>query len=95
MAKEVDPVERKISMIAAASEALSYRRKNPKTDSERIMQHISRNVLSGKDELTKMGMVAAASEAISLIEKQPNLSEREIIRQVMGNLPHMLNNIVA
>ncbi|MBI4981398.1 hypothetical protein HZC30_07650 [Candidatus Woesearchaeota archaeon] len=93
MAKEINPIERKISMVAAASEALTCKKKNPKLDSDRVIQHVSKNVLSGKDELTKMGMIAAASEALNIAERQPHLSDKEILRQVMGNLPGMLENI--
>ncbi len=93
MAKEIDPIERKISMVAAASEALTCRKKNPKLDSDRVIQHVSRSVLMGKDELTKMGMIAAASEALNIAARQPQLSDKEILRQVMGNLPGMLENI--
>lgn len=93
MAKEIDPIDRKISMVAAASEALSYRKKNPAHDSDRIMQYISRNVAIGKDEMTKMGMIAAATEALSMVEKQPSLNDKEIIRRIMGNIPSILTNI--
>jgi len=93
MAKEIDPIERKISMMAAASEALAYRKKNPAHDSDRVMQHISRNVAVGKDELTKMGMIAAATEALTISQKQPALNEKDVLRKVMSNLPELINNL--
>jgi hypothetical protein len=95
MAKEINPIERKISMVAAASEALTYKKKNPRCDSDKVLQHISRNVVLGKDELTKMGMIAAATEALTIAEKQPSLSEKEVLRTVMNNLPSMLENIYS
>jgi hypothetical protein len=93
MAKEINPIERKISMVAAASEALAFKKKNPHCDSDKILQHISRNIVLGKDEVTKMGMIAAASEALDLAYKQPALSDKEVLRNVMDSLPSMLNNI--
>lgn len=93
MAKEINPIERKISMVAAASEALSYKKKNPRCDSDKILQHISRNVVPGKDEITKMGMIAAASEALDMAYKQPSLTDKEVLKTVMNNIPNMLSNI--
>jgi hypothetical protein len=93
MAKEVNPIERKISMMAAASEALSYKKKNPAHDGDRVMQYISRNVAVGKDELTKMGMIAAATEALTISQKQPALTEKDVLRKVMDNLPGLINNL--
>ncbi|MEK6937731.1 MAG: hypothetical protein V2A62_00770 [Candidatus Woesearchaeota archaeon] len=93
MAKEVNPIERKISMVAAASEALIYRKKNPACDSDRVLQHISKNVAIGKDEITKMGMIAAATEAITISQKNPALNEKDVIRRVMDNLPGLIGNL--
>ena len=93
MAKEIDPVERKISMVAAASEALAYKKKNPGHDSDRVLQFISRSVAVGKDELTKIGMIAAATDALTIVEKQPALTEKDVLRKVMNNLPDILSNI--
>ena len=93
MAKEINPIERKISMVAAASEALAYKKKNPHCDSDKVLQHISRNVVLGKDEMTKMGMIAAASEALDMSYKQPGLTDKEVLKNVMNNIPNMLNNI--
>ena len=93
MAKEIDPIERKISMVAAASEALAYKKKNPAHDSDRVMQYISRSVAIGKDEITKMGMIAAATEALTICEKQPALNEKDVLRKVMSNLPGIINTI--
>lgn len=93
MAKEVNPIERKISMVAAASEALTYRKKNPACDSDRVLQHISKNVAIGKDEVTKMGMIAAATEAITISQKNPALNEKDVLRRVMTNIPNLLDNI--
>lgn len=93
MAKEINPIERKISMVAAASEALAYKKKNPAHDSDRVLQYISKNVAIGKDEITKMGMIAAATDALTIVEKQPALNEKDVLRKVMDNLPGIINNI--
>jgi len=94
MAKEINPVERKINMMAAASEALAYKKKNPRSDNDRVLQYISRNIVIGKDEITKMGMIAAATDALTTAEKQPSLSEKEILKNLMDKLPGMLTNIM-
>ncbi|MBI4983346.1 hypothetical protein HZC32_01775 [Candidatus Woesearchaeota archaeon] len=93
MVQEMALINRKISMVAAASEALTYRKKNPGSDSDRVLRYISKNVAIGKDEMTKIGMIAAASEALSIAEKQPTLNEKEVIRMIMGNIPNILSNI--
>ena len=80
-------------MVAAASEALTYKKKNPHCDSDKVLQHISRNVVIGKDEITKMGMIAAASEALNMAYKQPSLTDKEVLKTVMNNIPNMLSNI--
>ena len=93
MTKEINPVERKISMVAAASGALAYRKKNPAHGSDKVLQYSSMNVAIRKDECTKMGMIAAATKAITMAEKQPSLQEKEIIRRVISSIPNMLENI--
>jgi hypothetical protein len=94
MAKEIDPVERKINMMAAASEALTYKKKNARVDNDRVLQYISRNIVIGKDEVTKMGMIAAATDALTIADKNPSMNDKQVLKIVMDNLPSMLNNIM-
>ncbi len=89
MVKEVD-IE--VRMIAAISEALNYKRKNPPFDTEKILKHISKFIKQEKSR-TQIAMIAATSKAVGLIEKDNSLADREIIKKIMPELKEISNRI--
>jgi len=66
-------IYKKIRMIAAVSEALSFKKGNSDADNEKALRHISKFVSSERDEETKIGMIASASRALSIQERSPAL----------------------
>ncbi|MBS3090750.1 hypothetical protein J4433_03225 [Candidatus Pacearchaeota archaeon] len=49
-------METKIGMIAAVSEALRFRKQNPKAGNEGVIQHIFNMSMRERDMTKKMGM---------------------------------------
>lgn len=86
-------MEKKISMIAAVSEALSFRKMNPNANHEDVLGHISNFVSDKREEETKLSMIAAAAKALAIIEKEPSLNEKEIINRVMQQIPEITKTI--
>lgn len=83
-------MEVKIGMVAAVSEALTFKKNNPETSGDEIIQHIANIAVRERDTIKKMGMIAAASKAVSYIERNPNASEKEVIRHVMDESGNIL-----
>ena len=86
-------MDTKIGMVAAVSEALRYRKQNPKAGNEEVIQHISNISMRERDMTKKIGMIAAASRAVDYIERNPNVSEKEVIKHVMNESGEMIRNI--
>ncbi len=88
-------MEGKIKMMAAASEALQFLRRNTKVTDEEVLQDVADFIASQsiKDYETKFGMIAAATETYNISRKEPNLTDREILKKVMQKIPEMINNI--
>jgi hypothetical protein len=72
-----------IRMISAASEAVSYIKKDPTAIDEDIIQHIVDEMDSQriKDQRVKLAMVAAASKAMTMARKEFRLSEKELLKK--------------
>jgi hypothetical protein len=83
----------KVQMMTAVTEALKYKKANPKLDNEKIMQHISNVVKSIKNQDTKIAMVATVSKALSITEREPKLKDKEIMKRVISELPEILDKI--
>ncbi|MGV8151456.1 MAG: hypothetical protein ACP5OG_00085 [Candidatus Nanoarchaeia archaeon] len=88
-------MEQNIKMIAAASEVLNYRKKDPTAIDEEIFQHISDFISAQgiKDQNTKRSMIAAASKAFDISRKNPNLTDKQILKQLMEEIPIILQNL--
>lgn len=86
-------MEVKIGMIAAVSEALSFKKQNPSARYDDIIQHITDISMVERDAMKKMGMIAAASKAIEYLERNPSANEKEIIRHVMNESGDMVKRI--
>ncbi len=86
-------IHKQTRMIASVSEALAFRRKNPAVDNELVLKHISKFILSEKDDMTKIGMIASAAKALEITERTPSLKDREVIRLVMSDLGNIMSNI--
>jgi hypothetical protein len=85
--------KKEVRMVAAVSEALEFRKRNPNVDSEKILSHIINLVAKEKEQDIKLGMIAAASKAVFILERNPNMHERMIIKQVMKEFPDIIAGI--
>ncbi len=90
-------MEAKIKMIAAATEALNFLRKNPKAIDSEVLQYVTDYIVSEniKDYGIKFGMIAAATEAYNIFMKDSKLSDKEILKQVMLKIPDIMHSISA
>jgi hypothetical protein len=88
-------MEHKIKMMAAASEALQFLRRNSKVTDEELHQHIADYIVSQniRDYSTKFGMIAAATETYNIYMKESGIGDKEILRKVMLKIPEILQNI--
>lgn len=86
-------IHKQTRMIAAVTEALSFKRKNFTSDNQVILKHIAKFVSVEADELTKIGMIASASKALEISERNPAMKEREIIKQVVNELDGIIQQI--
>lgn len=88
-------MEKKIKMMATASEALHFLRNNPNSIDEEIFQYISSYISneSIKDEDVKFGMIAAAAETSRIMRENPRLSDKEILKKVMEKIPRLLEDM--
>lgn len=88
-------MESKIKMMAAATEALKFLRRNSKVTDEEVLQDVADFILTQniRDYSTKFGMIAAATETYNIFTKEPNLSDKEILRRVMQKIPEIEQNI--
>jgi hypothetical protein len=88
-------MESKIKMMAAASEALQFLRRNTKVTDEEVLQDVADFILTQnvRDYSTKFGMIAAATETYNIFRKESNISDKEILKRVMQRIPEILQNI--
>lgn len=86
-------MEVKIGMIAAVSEALTFKKQNPRAENEDIIQHIANIATMERGITKKMGMIAAASKAVSYIERNPQATEKEVIKHVMNESSDIASKI--
>ncbi len=77
----------KIAMMTAASKALSYRKLNPKADTEEIMQFIMTDLKMKGQE--KIGAMAAASKALKY-QEEAKMSDKQIMQEVMNETEDIL-----
>jgi hypothetical protein len=72
-----------IRMISAASETISYTKKNPTAIDEEIVQHIVDLMDSQriKDQRAKLAMVVAASRAMVMTRKEFRSTEKELLKK--------------
>jgi hypothetical protein len=88
-------MEAKIKMIAAATEALNFLRRNPKAMDSEVLQYVTDYIVSEgiKDYSVKFGMIAAATEAYNIFMKETKLTDKEILKKVMVRIPEILGTI--
>lgn len=88
-------MESKIKMMAAASVALDFLRRNAKVTDEELLQHISDYIVHQniRDYSIKFGMIAAATETYNIFMKESKLTDKEILRKVMLKIPSIMENI--
>ncbi len=70
----------KIAMMSAASKALSYKKINPKAETEEILQYVMNDMKVRGQE--KIGAMAAASKALKYKEES-DLTDKKIMQKVM------------
>ena len=88
-------MEKKIKMMAAASEALHYLRAHQKVTDEELLQYVTDYIVSEniKEYDVKFGMIAAATHTYKTFMKNPRLTDKEILRLVMETIPEILANM--
>ncbi len=88
-------MEAKIKMIAAATEALNFLRKNPKAMDSEVLQSVADYILTEniRDYSIKFGMIAAATETYNIFMKESKLSDKEILKKVMLRIPEIMQTI--
>ena len=80
--------DQKILMACAATQALEYKKKNPKSESNEIVRHIMFNI-DARGEM-KIFAVAAADKALKLKINNPDLSDKQIMQMFMGTMDDLL-----
>jgi len=92
-----EKMEAKIKMIAAATEALNFLRRNPKSMDSEVLQNVTDYIQSEniKDYSVKFGMIAAATETYNIFMKESKLSDKEILKKVMQRIPEIMNTITV
>jgi len=83
--------DKEITMISAASEALKYKNINPKTNSDKIIQHVMSSLNLNLD--FKISAIVAVNEALKIKEKNPNFTDRQILQELMNNIEKILVRI--
>ena len=87
-------VQKQMRMMNAVSEAVSFRKKNPRADHSDIMDYISNNVIKFEnDPGTKIAMIAATSKVLEILDKNPGMSERQVTQEIVKELPGILRNL--
>jgi len=77
----------KIAMMTAASKALEYKKINPKSDSEEVLQFIMKELKAKGQE--KIGAMAAATKALNYLEDS-SLNHKQIMQKVMNDSEDIL-----
>lgn len=80
----------KIAMVAAVSEALTYKKNNPLSNEGEIMRHVLYSFRA--NEQVKIGIIAAVSKALTYKENR-TLSDKEIISKIMNEGNDILKGI--
>lgn len=78
----------KIAMMIAASKAMDYKKINPKSDSEEVLQFIMKELKAKGQE--KIGAMAAASKALKYLEEDSSLTQKQIMQRVMNESEEIL-----
>jgi methylthioribose-1-phosphate isomerase len=71
----------KIAMMSAASKALSYKKINPKAETDEILQYVMTDLKVKGQE--KIGAMAAAGKALKYKEESSDLTDKKIMQKVM------------
>ncbi|MEM0465837.1 MAG: hypothetical protein QXW97_04030 [Candidatus Pacearchaeota archaeon] len=87
-------MEKKIKMIAAASEALKFLIAHPKSTDEEVIQYVTNFIMNEKikDEDIKFGMIAAATETYKIFMQNSKMTEKEYLRKIMERIPIIIEN---
>ena len=80
----------KIAMVAAVSEALNYKKNNPRSEEGEVMRHVL--YAFRVNEEVKIGIIAAVSKALTYKENRI-FSDKEIISKILSEGNDILKNI--
>ncbi|MBU3913644.1 MAG: hypothetical protein KKB21_03745 [Nanoarchaeota archaeon] len=80
----------RLIMIAAASSALDFLKKNPNADSEQVMKHVIKNLKV--EEGKKIAGIAAANHVIKFKEKNPRKTDRNAIQNLSDSMSKILKS---
>jgi hypothetical protein len=88
-------MEIQIKMMAAASEVINFKKKNPQAIHEEIFQHVSDYISNEriKDEKIKLAMIASAGKVFQMVNDNPNYSEKELLKRFVEEIPFLLQNV--
>ena len=80
-----------VAMIAAATKAIKYKKENPNSMIDEVINHVMRS-MSYRDEV-KIGAVASASAVYNFKEKNPRANEKEVLRFIVSEMSGMINKL--
>ena len=80
--------KKKISLMAAASKALDYKKNNQNAGIEEIMRSIMKD--NEIIESANISAVPAVARAVKYKESNPGLSDREILQRIMNEIPEIM-----
>jgi hypothetical protein len=87
--------DERVYMVSAASELLSFIRRNSEAIPEDVFQHMMDFIRFEriKEDNIKIQMIASATKAYELSKKNPKLTEKDIIRKFMEEIPGIIQEV--
>lgn len=83
--------EKKITLMSGASMAISYKKANPKADTEEAISHVMRSMSNRGEE--KIFAIAGANFVLKILERSPQASEKELMQTLANASSSVLMSI--
>lgn len=84
-----------VSMIAAVTQALTYKRYYPEANNDKAIDHVVKYASVTKNQIAQFAMIAAASKALGMLERNSKLKEKDVLVKMMGELPKIIDDVLA
>lgn len=86
----MEDAKRKIDLVSGVSEALKFKKNNPRVSDERVMEHIMKFIKDRRFKETKLDIIVGVAYTLNIIERNPKIKDKEVVQLIVKNINNIL-----